>query len=138
MESTLERATSATSPLYVGGSKSLENLIREARVGLGREEEEEEGVTPYMARPSFLTTTQQLGPITPLTTATGHPTAGASKAPITTIVAILSRISAQSQKPSAPSRLDVEIEHTGDPKVLNPLYLTIQPFHQMNNHYKCL
>ena len=42
MESTLERATSATSPLYVGGSKSLENLIREARVGLGREEEEQE------------------------------------------------------------------------------------------------
>ena len=38
----MERATSATSPLYVGGSKSLENLIREARVGLGREEEEEE------------------------------------------------------------------------------------------------
>ena len=37
----MERATSATSPLYVGGSKSLENLIREARVGLGREEEEE-------------------------------------------------------------------------------------------------
>ena len=41
VESTLERG-SATSPLYVGGSKSLENLIREARVGLGREEEEEE------------------------------------------------------------------------------------------------
>ena len=39
VESTLERG-SATSPLYVGGSKSLENLIREARVGLGREEEE--------------------------------------------------------------------------------------------------
>ena len=38
----MERATSATSPLYVGGSKSLENLIREARVGLGREEEEQE------------------------------------------------------------------------------------------------
>ena len=29
----------STSPLYVGGSKSLENLIREAKVGLGREEE---------------------------------------------------------------------------------------------------
>ena len=40
----MERATSATSPLYVGGSKSLENLIREARVGLGREEEEEQEV----------------------------------------------------------------------------------------------
>ena len=37
----MERAASATSPLYVGGSKSLENLIREARVGMGREEEQE-------------------------------------------------------------------------------------------------
>ena len=43
VESTLERGSSAaTSPLYVGGSKSLENLIREAKVGLvGREEEKE-------------------------------------------------------------------------------------------------
>ena len=38
----MERAASATSPLYVGGSKSLENLIREARVGMGREEGKEE------------------------------------------------------------------------------------------------
>ena len=44
VESTLERGSSAaTSSLYVGGSKSLENLIREAKVGLvgtGREEKE--------------------------------------------------------------------------------------------------
>ena len=32
VESTLDRGT-ATSPLYVGGSKSLENLIKEAKVG---------------------------------------------------------------------------------------------------------
>ena len=37
VESTLERGT-ATSPLYVGGSKSLENLIKEAKVGMTVEE----------------------------------------------------------------------------------------------------
>ena len=37
VESTLNRGT-ATSPLYVGGSKSLENLIKEAKVGLTVEE----------------------------------------------------------------------------------------------------
>ena len=46
VESTLERGAAATSPLYVGGSKSLENLIREARVGLGRVEGEEEVKQP--------------------------------------------------------------------------------------------
>lgn len=46
VESTLERGAAATSPLYVGGSKSLENLIREARVGLGRVEGEEEVMQP--------------------------------------------------------------------------------------------
>ena len=33
----MERGT-ATSPLYVGGSKSLENLIKEAKVGMTVEE----------------------------------------------------------------------------------------------------
>ena len=42
----MERGAAATSPLYVGGSKSLENLIREARVGLGRVEGEEEVMQP--------------------------------------------------------------------------------------------
>jgi len=43
VESTIERPNAGrqTSPLYVGGSKSLENLIREARREMGQVEEGE-------------------------------------------------------------------------------------------------
>ena len=42
VESTLERGSKETSPLYVVGSKSLENLIKEARKELGQEPCKEE------------------------------------------------------------------------------------------------